>query len=47
MGDDIAALLNQLSISKGDIVGLSLGAAVRLAEHVHDLLLGELRLLQL
>lgn len=30
MGDDIAALLNQLSISKADIVGLSLGAAVGL-----------------
>src|SRR5438445_7697135 len=28
MGDDIAALLNQLNISKVDIVGLSLGAAV-------------------
>src|SRR5438309_546886 len=30
MGDDIAALLNQLNISKADIVGLSLGAAVGL-----------------
>ena len=30
MGDDIAALLNQLDISKADIVGLSLGAAVGL-----------------
>ena len=30
MGDDIAALLNQLSIAKADIVGLSLGAAVGL-----------------
>src|SRR5256714_1997797 len=30
MGDDIAALLNQLNIAKADIVGLSLGAAVAL-----------------
>src|SRR5260370_4277518 len=30
MGDDIAALLNQRDISKADIVGLSLGAAVGL-----------------
>src|SRR3989449_9379204 len=30
MGDDIAALLNQLNISQADIVGLSLGAAVGL-----------------
>jgi pimeloyl-ACP methyl ester carboxylesterase len=30
MGDDIAALLSQLNISKADIVGLSLGAAVGL-----------------
>lgn len=30
MGDDIAALLDQLSISQADIVGLSLGAAVGL-----------------
>src|SRR2546430_5296923 len=30
MGDDIAALLNQLNIAKADIVGLSLGAAVGL-----------------
>jgi pimeloyl-ACP methyl ester carboxylesterase len=30
MGDDIAALLNQLNISKADIVGLSLGGAVGL-----------------
>jgi len=30
MGDDIAALLNQLNISKADIVGLSLGADVGL-----------------
>jgi pimeloyl-ACP methyl ester carboxylesterase len=30
MGDDIAALLNQLNISKAAIVGLSLGAAVGL-----------------
>ncbi len=30
MGDDIAALLNQINISKADIVGLSLGAAVGL-----------------
>src|ERR1700720_3639750 len=30
MGDDIAALLNQLNISKADIVRLSLGAAVGL-----------------
>jgi len=30
MGDDIAALLNHLNISKADIVGLSLGAAVGL-----------------
>jgi pimeloyl-ACP methyl ester carboxylesterase len=30
MGDDIAALLNQLNIPKADIVGLSLGAAVGL-----------------
>jgi pimeloyl-ACP methyl ester carboxylesterase len=30
MGDDIAALLNQLNISTADIVGLSLGAAVGL-----------------
>jgi len=30
MGDDIAALLNQLNISRADIVGLSLGAAVGL-----------------
>lgn len=30
MGDDIAALLNQLKISQADIVGLSLGAAVGL-----------------
>lgn len=30
MGDDIAALLDQLGISKADIVGLSLGAAVGL-----------------
>jgi pimeloyl-ACP methyl ester carboxylesterase len=43
MGDDIAALLNQLNISKADIVGLSLGAAVGLCtaiqhpEKVHRL----------
>src|ERR1700681_1634120 len=30
MGEDIATLLTQLSISKADIVGLSLGAAVGL-----------------
>ena len=30
MGNDIAALLDQLSIQKADIVGLSLGAAVGL-----------------
>src|SRR5213594_3006983 len=30
MGDDIAALLDQLNISRADIVGLSLGAAVGL-----------------
>ncbi len=30
MGDDIAALLNQLTMSQADIVGLSLGAAVGL-----------------
>ena len=30
MGDDIAALLDQLTISRADIVGLSLGAAVGL-----------------
>ncbi len=30
MGEDIAALLNQLNISRADIVGLSLGAAVGL-----------------
>jgi pimeloyl-ACP methyl ester carboxylesterase len=30
MGDDIASLLNQLNISKADIVGLSLGTAVGL-----------------
>src|SRR5713101_7656809 len=30
MGDDMGALLNQLSISEADIVGLSLGAAVGL-----------------
>src|SRR5882672_1455411 len=30
MGDDIGPLLDQLSISKADIVGLSLGAAVGL-----------------
>jgi pimeloyl-ACP methyl ester carboxylesterase len=30
MGDDIAALLNQLNISQADIVGFSLGAAVGL-----------------
>jgi pimeloyl-ACP methyl ester carboxylesterase len=30
MGDNIAALLNQLNISRADIVGLSLGAAVGL-----------------
>ncbi|HEX7676804.1 MAG TPA: alpha/beta hydrolase [Thermoanaerobaculia bacterium] len=30
MGDDIAALLDQLSIQKADIVGVSLGAAVGL-----------------
>jgi pimeloyl-ACP methyl ester carboxylesterase len=30
MGDDIAALLHQLTIAKADIVGLSLGAAVGL-----------------
>jgi len=30
MGDDIAALLNELNIAKADIVGLSLGAAVGL-----------------
>ena len=30
MGDDVAALLDQLTISRADIVGLSLGAAVGL-----------------
>src|SRR6267143_1575487 len=30
MGDDIAALLNELNISQADVVGLSLGAAVGL-----------------
>src|SRR5258707_13983360 len=30
MGDDIAGLLNQLDVSKADIIGLSLGAAVGL-----------------
>ncbi|HWF43557.1 MAG TPA: alpha/beta hydrolase [Candidatus Kapabacteria bacterium] len=35
MGDDIAALLNKLDISKADIVGLSLGAAIGLRTAIH------------
>src|ERR1019366_307660 len=37
MGNDIAALLDQLSIQKADIVGLSLGAAVGLRSEEHSL----------